>query len=211
MTRPRLLDLFCGAGGAAMGYHRAGFDVTGIDLYPQPHYPFAFVQGDALAILRDVDLAQYDVIHASPPCQHYASGTRDSWRHPDLYALTRDALIASGRPWVIENVIGAPYLSGVICCGSGFGLFADGEWLRRHRNFESSQLLIGSGCQHPPAPRPITITGHSWATQVREHGHSRQGPFELAQRLMGIDWMTRAELTEAIPPAYTEWIGQQLR
>ena len=205
--RPRLLDLYCGGGGAAAGYAAAGFDVIGVDIRPQPHYPYTFVRADALA----VDLAGFDAIHASPPCQHYASGTRDPTRHPDLYALTRRRLIEAGVPFVIENVIGAPYSHGFVLCGSMFGLAADGEWLRRHRNFETSWLLLGPpACAHPPAPRPVTITGHSWATAVREHGHSRQGPYDLACRLMGIDWLDRAELTEAIPPAYTEWIGRQL-
>jgi DNA (cytosine-5)-methyltransferase 1 len=209
VSRPRLLDLFCGAGGAAMGYHRAGFDVVGVDIVPQPHYPFAFEQGDAL-VLGERMIASYDAIHASPPCQAYSTATRDHSLHPDLYAPTRDLLVASGLPYVIENVIGAPYSHGVVLCGSMFGLTVDGEWVRRHRNFEGSQMLMSPGCAHPKGRRPINVTGNSFTLAVKEWEHSRQGPFALAERLMGIDWMTRDELGQAIPPAYTEFIGAQL-
>jgi DNA (cytosine-5)-methyltransferase 1 len=207
--RPRLLDLFCGAGGAGMGYHRAGFDVVGVDIKPQPHYPFEFHQADALTFPLD----GFDAIHASPPCQAYSSATRDPGKHPDLYAPTRARLVASGLPYVIENVIGAPYSHGVVLCGSMFGLEADGEWLQRHRNFEASWMLMSPGCQHPRDRRAVTVTGNSFmraAGPVVEYKHSRQGPFPLAQRLLGIDWTTRDELALAIPPAYTEWIGSQL-
>ena len=204
---PRLLDLFCGAGGAAMGYHRAGFDVVGVDIKPQPHYPFEFHQADALTYPLD----GFDAIHASPPCQAYSTATRDHSKHPDLYGPTRQLLIGSGLPYVIENVIGAPYSHGVVLCGSMFGLEADGEWLQRHRNFEASWMLMSPGCSHPTHQRAVTVTGKSFIREVRTVGrHSRQGPVELAERLMGIDWMTRHELALAIPPAYTEWIGRQL-
>jgi len=205
--RPLLLDLFCGAGGAAMGYHRAGFDVVGVDLHPQPRYPFTFVQADAMA----VDLTGFDAIHASPPCQAYSSATPDPSVHPDLYAPTRDRLAASGRPYVIENVIGAPYSHGVILCGSMFPeLRIAGEWIQRHRNFEASWMLWQLACAHP-GTRPVTITGHAFGNATRDVGrHSRQATWEVAQQLMGIDWMTRRELTQAIPPAYTEWLGRQL-
>jgi DNA (cytosine-5)-methyltransferase 1 len=210
MTRPRLLDLFCGAGGAAMGYHRAGFDVVGVDIKPQPHYPFEFHLGDALTYPLD----GFDAIHASPPCQAYSVSTPSDRKasHPDLYDSTRHRLISSGLPFIIENVIGAPYDHGVFLCGSMFGLEADGEWLRRHRNFETSWFAFQPQCAHPPGIRPIMVTGKSYVNQVREYASrgSRQGPFSLAQRLMGIDWTTRDELSLAIPPAFTEHIGAQL-
>lgn len=205
VTRPRLLDLFCGAGGAAMGYHRAGFDVVGVDIKPQPRYPFEFVQADAMTY----PLEGFDAVHASPPCQAYSSATRDASRHPDLYQLTVDRL--GTVPYVIENVIGAPYGGGIVLCGSMFGLTASGEWLQRHRNFETSWLIFQPPCEHPASPRPITITGQAYVSETREYPHSRQSTFAIAKQLMGIDWMSRDELTEAIPPAYTEWIGRQLR
>ena len=209
--KPRLLDLFCGAGGAAMGYHRAGFEVVGVDHKPQPRYPFEFWQWDALEFLPHVGKnIQFDAIHASPPCQHYSTATRDSSRHPDLYQLTIDGLQTSGLPYVVENVIGAPYGHGIVLCGSMFSLEADGEWLQRHRNFETSWFAFQPPCQHRTDRRPITITGQAYVSETREYGHSRQTTFPIAQRLMDIDWMTRDEMKEAIPPAYTEWIGRQL-
>ncbi len=206
MSRPRLLDLFCGAGGAAMGYHRAGFDVVGVDIAPQPHYPFEFIQADAMTF----PLHGFDAIHASPPCQAYSSATPAIHDHPDLYAPTRRRLIDSGTPYVIENVIGAPYDHGIVLCGSMFDLTAEGEWIQRHRNFEASWFMWQPACNHPIGRRPINVTGNSFTREVRQWEHSRQGPFSLAQRLMGIDWTTRDELGQAIPPAYTEWIGRQL-
>lgn len=207
MTRPRLLDLFCGAGGAAMGYHRAGYDVTGVDIKPQPRYPFAFVQADAMTY----PLAGFDAYHASPPCTPYSKITPDKSRHPDLYVMTRDRLMTAAGPWVIENVVGAPYRWGIRLCGSMFGLEADGEWLERHRNFEMSDMILQPECRHPAGQRTVTVTGHGFGTETRTHGrHSRQPTFELAQQLMGIRWMTRRELVLAIPPAYTQFIGENL-
>lgn len=190
-----------------MGYHRAGFEVVGVDIKPQPHYPFEFHQADALTFPLD----GFDAIHASPPCQAYSSATPRQHSHPDLYAPTRDLLVASGLPYAIENVIGAPYGHGVFLCGSMFGLTVDGEWIQRHRNFESSLFMFQPACQHPAGRRSLLVTGHAFIREARDiDRHSRQGPFELAERLMGIDWMTRKELVQAIPPAYTEWIGRQL-
>jgi DNA (cytosine-5)-methyltransferase 1 len=205
-VRPRLLDLFCGAGGAGMGYHRAGFDVVGVDIKPQPNYPFEFHQADALTFPLD----GFDAIHASPPCPAYSTATRVPSSHPDLYAPTRRHLQSAGVPYAIENVIGAPYTHGVVLCGSMFGLEADGEWLQRHRNFEPSWFAFAPMCAHPPGRRAVTITGQAYLSETREYSHSRQTTYAIAQRLMGIDWMTRDELKDAIPPAYTEWIGSQL-
>lgn len=206
MSKPRLLDLFCGAGGAAMGYHRAGFEVVGVDINPQKNYPFEFHQADGLTF----PLEGFDAIHASPPCQAYGSATRDRSKHPDLYVATQELLESSGLPYAIENVIGAPYAHGVVLCGSMFGLAVDGEWLQRHRNFETSLMLMSPGCRHPRDRRPITVTGNSFVSETREYGHSRQATFSMAQQLFGIDWTTRDELALAIPPAYTEFIGRNL-
>ena len=189
-----------------MGYARAGFEVVGVDIDPQPRYPFEFHQADALTFPLD----GFDAIHASPPCQHYSTATRDASKHPDLYAPTRDRLVASGLPYVIENVIGAPYSHGIVLCGSMFGLEADGEWLQRHRNFELSWFEFQPEHRHRTDRRPVTITGQAYVSETREYSHSRQTTFAIAQRLMGIDWMTRDEMKEAIPPAYTEWLGQRL-
>ena len=190
-----------------MGYHRAGFDVVGVDINPQPHYPFEFHQADAMTFPLD----GFDAIHASPPCQRYSSATRDRSGHPDLYEPIRSRLIASGVAYVIENVIGAPYSHGIVLCGSMFGLTADGEWLQRHRNFETSWFMFQPACAHPTDRRPITVTGDSFVSPVvKEWAHSRQGTWELAQRLFDIDWMNRRELVLAIPPAYSAFIGSDM-
>ena len=214
--RPRLLDLFSGAGGAAVGYHRAGFDVTGVDIAPQPNYPFVFVQGDALEILAEFG-HEYDAIHASPPCQGYLNlgavnrSLGRSYDHPQMIAETRRLLIASGRPWVIENVAdaGRQMLSPVRVCGTGLGLP-----LRRHRLFESSAPLEGVACEHRSYTEARYWTSwrpngeHRLSTVVQVYGNA--GGRDEWPAAMGIDWMTSAEMVEAIPPAYTEHIGAQL-
>jgi len=205
-----LLDLFCGAGGAGEGYQRAGFDVTGVDIKPMLNNPHRFIRGDALEYL-EAHGHEYDAIHASPPCQRYSTATREAEKHPDLYVKTRDILSGFDAPWVIENVIGAPYSHGVKLCGTMFGLDEDGEWIQRHRNFETSWLMFQPECNHLKTQRAITITGHCFLTVTKDCArHSRQGSFDLCQRLMGIDWMSRKELVQAIPPAYTEFIGRDL-
>jgi DNA (cytosine-5)-methyltransferase 1 len=212
MTRPRLLDLFCGAGGAAVGYSRAGFEVVGVDIRPQPRYPFRFIQGDALDYIRRHGW-EYDAVHASPPCQRYSIGSVRSaskgLQHPDLVGPCRDLLQRVSSLWVIENVIGAPLRHAALLCGTMFGLR-----VFRHRLFEASFLLLA-----PPHRRHDGSTGaHRGYTTARSGrngyvcvaGHN----FELsaARRAMGIDWVaTRAELAQAVPPAYSEFVGRQLR
>lgn len=208
MTKPRLLDLFCGAGGAAVGYHRAGFEVVGVDINPQPHYPFEFHQADAMTY----PLEGFDVIHASPPCQHY-SACRAIYscagkEYPDLVAPVRDRLIATGKPFVIENVEGAPLKNYMMLCGSMF----EGLRVYRHRLFECNPFLV-----FPPA---TCSHHHKLPKQFGEYHSLREDNFitcaghnfkaEDGRIAMGIDWMTRDELAQAIPPAYTEWIGRQL-
>lgn len=199
----RLLDLFCGAGGAAMGYRRAGFDeIVGVDLSPQKNYPFEFVQADALEYLAEHG-QEFDAIHASPPCQRYSTMTRNNDEHPDLYAPVRTILQDNGQPWVIENVIGAPYEHGVMLCGSMFNLP-----VRRHRNFETSHLMWRTlHCRHQQQGRPITVTGNSGGKPSK---HSWKGVKTEWPMYMGMEWATPAECTQAIPPAYTEYIGQYL-
>jgi DNA (cytosine-5)-methyltransferase 1 len=196
-----------------MGYHRAGFDVTGVDIAAQPHYPFRFVQGDALAYLAEHG-HEFDAIHASPPCQAY-SVTRHLPRtggHPALVEVTRAALIAAGRPWIMENVPGAPMPAAVMLCGTMFGLGAEcpGGWrqLRRHRLFEHDPgvpLWPPYTCQH--SGRSIGVYGHG-ANGLGRRGFA--GDAAQSAAALGISWMTRDGLSQAIPPAYTEYIGAEL-
>lgn len=212
--RLRLLDLCCKAGGTAMGYHRAGFEVVGVDIESQPNYPFEFIQADAL----EIDLADFDVYHASPPCQSYlnlggvnrAQG-RD-YDHPDLIAPIRARLLATGLPYVIENVADAKpgLIDPVRICGTGLGLP-----LRRHRLFESNVPIEGIPCAHERFTEPRYWTGwrpngeHRLSTVVQVYGNA--GGRSEWPAAMGIDWMTSAEMIEAVPPAYTHEIGMQLR
>jgi DNA (cytosine-5)-methyltransferase 1 len=218
-TRPRLLDLFCGAGGAGMGYFRAGFDVTGVDIKPQPRYPFAFIQGDALDYCRE-HAHEYDAIHASPPCQAFTTlrVMHNAREHGDLLTPTRTLLASLGLPHVIENVPGAPMPSAVCLCGTAFDLGAtvyDG-WreLRRHRWFESNSTLFAAPCRHRGAT--IGIYGDHARDRRRKPGTHRGLDFPNADKLalgraaMGIDWMNWRELSQAIPPAYTTFIGAQV-
>lgn len=211
--RPLLLDLFCGAGGAAMGYHRAGFDVLGVDIEPHPDYPFPIVIRDAMVVLDIMAWAggsefdDFDVIHASPPCPRYSSATQatgTSEDHPDLVPAVRELLQAIGKPWVIENVVGAPMPDAVMLCGYAHGLAP----LARHRLFESSVFLMSPGCACDNRPKP-SIFGHSGSWRI--DGKNRAIPKAVARDLLGVDWMTdRDDIADAIPPAYTEFIGAQL-
>lgn len=209
--KPRLLDLFCGAGGAAMGYHRAGFDVVGVDVKPQPRYPFEFVQADVSA-LQSHDLRDYDAVHASPPCQDWSQLHRN-YGAPEhgtghLLQSTLRLLRESGRPWVVENVVGAPLPSAFVLCGSSFGLGASGLDLNRHRQFETNAPILAPPCQHRPG-KTIGVYGHGTNSWHRKKLGRNLGIAELREA-MGIDWMTREELGQAIPPAYTQFIGEWL-
>jgi len=211
----RILDLFCGAGGAAMGYHRAFPDaeIVGVDINPQPRYPFTFVQADAVTYPID----GFDFIHASPPCQRYSdlahrNGNADEW--PDLIPETRRRIWGSSYPiahYVIENVEGAPLIEPVTLCGTMF----PGLRVLRHRLFECSTRIVPP--PHPPHPLVFTHDkrkGHygrlnqdTSFVQVTGGGNCTVANKRAA---MGIDWMNGHELNEAIPPAYTEYIGDQL-
>lgn len=207
----KLLDLYSKAGGAAMGYHLAGFEVTGIDIKKQKRFPFTFMQADVLEVLQDLDyLRSFDVIAASPPCQthsatkHLRNAQGKSTNKVDLIPQTRAALIQSGKPYVIENVPGAPLLNPVRYCGSSFGLT-----VRRHRLFESNLSLQGSVCKHKEQGKPVGIYG-SMRDEIPNGGHTAK-TIEQAREAMGIDWMIWGELVEAIPPIYTRTIGEQLK
>jgi DNA (cytosine-5)-methyltransferase 1 len=204
--RPWLLDLFCGTGGISRGLQLAGFHVTGVDLkVPSMYAGDEFIQADALTFPLD----GFDVICASPPCQASCS-MRSRWRdreYVNLIAPIRARLQATGLPYVIENVIGAALVNPVRVCGSAFGLGSAGAQLRRHRLFESNVPLEGTPCVHE-APT-IGVYGHPGGSSTRDP----QPRHSLAQwrEAMGIDWScTVRELTEAIPPAFGEYIGRQL-
>jgi DNA (cytosine-5)-methyltransferase 1 len=209
MNKPRLLDLFSCAGGAGMGYYRAGFEVVGVDIEPQPNYPFEHHVGDALEFLAEHG-REFDIVHASPPCQDHSPLSSRAGKHGTgwLLGATLDALRAQPAAWVVENVMGAKMGADIVLCGNMFGLRT-----YRHRKFSIDPRLpmLLAAPVHPPhraktstkerrrdfaAGMHISITGDvgSW----------------LGPACMGIDWMTGAELSQAIPPAYTEFLGQQL-
>ena len=187
-----------------MGYYHAGFDIVGVDNKQQPHYPFEFHQVDALEFCAEHG-AEFDVIHASPPCQGYSRMRHLSWlkgrKYPLLIGPMRELLEAIGKTWIIENVADSP-LNGALLCGSALGLP-----IRRHRRFESNILLL-----FPPCPgHPVLFHGRS---NMRLYG-AKGGIMGMASNLnpevsFGIDWMTTREMRQAIPPAYTEFIGRQL-
>jgi DNA (cytosine-5)-methyltransferase 1 len=217
--RPRLLDLFCGAGGAAVGYHRAGFEVVGVDIVDQPRYPFEFHQEDALETLTG-DLWRFDAIHASPPCHDHSTATGRNRKAAGvkgtawMLAATISRVAAAGVPWVVENVETATFPTSAYrlrLCGSSFGLN-----LRRHRWFATNVPMLAPPCAHYwQTPRFRSLDGSRpagyLARVVGVHGHvNYAGEAELRNRAMGIDWMTQPELAQAIPPAYTEHIGAYL-
>ncbi len=217
----RILDLFCCAGGAAKGYSLAGFEVVGVDKTPQPRYPYAFVKMDALMVLsillsgdfisdnrgRRWYLSDFDAIHASPPCQKYTvaqNATKNADAHPDLVEPVRDLLQKTGKLYVIENVVGAPLEDPKVLCGISFGLK-----VRRHRLFETNFyfLVPPDQCKNEEY---YVIFGES--IRSRRHGEKagKKNYLAIGKEAMGIDWMTCAELSQAIPPAYTCFIGEQL-
>jgi DNA (cytosine-5)-methyltransferase 1 len=208
LVMPRLLDLFCGVGGAGEGYRQAGFDVTGVDIKPQKNNPHRFVLSDALEYVAEHG-SEYDAIHASPPCQAYSMAAQTQRNrgkvYPDLLAVTRCALQKTGRPWVIENVPGAPMRPDFKLCGCQFGMN-----LRRERWFETSwhAFALLPSCHHPfPV---VSVVGHGTPTWVREKlGYNPT--IKHYREAMGIDWMNREELSQAIPPTFTEYIGRYLR
>lgn len=213
-VRPKLLDLFCGAGGAGVGYRRAGFKVTGVDIAPHDDYPFGLFVTDAIDFLDNwSNVGEWDAVHASPPCPRYSVATpaanRDS--HPDLIEPVRARLIALGIPYVIENVPGSPLVDPVTLCGSMFGL-----QVRRHRLFESNIPIGQPTCQHR-GQQVYGVYGQHGDKQgavARPNGTSRgtkARDAEHAREVMGIDWMSEwSDLADAIPPAYTEHIGREL-
>lgn len=228
-SRPVLVDLFCKAGGASMGYHRAGFTIIGVDIEPQKNYPFEFVQADALDFLKQVGHC-FPFYHASPPCQRHSKMTKRWGRendHPDLIEPVRNLLQKLNTIYIIENVMGAPLIDPLMLCGTMFELQTkNGSQLRRHRLFESnvpivapgpcnhnkfSSIGVYGGGQHPErrrVPNTIGVYGQTGGSSSRD-GLSF---FTVQDRrdAMGISWMSSNELSQAIPPAYTEWLGMQI-
>jgi DNA (cytosine-5)-methyltransferase 1 len=202
--KQKALDLFCCAGGAGMGLHRAGFEVVGVDIEPQPNYPLRFIQGDAL----EADLSGFDFVWASPPCTaHTALNHAQKGKIVSLVERTREKLKAWGGVFIIENVPGAPLINPIMLCGTMFGLE-----VIRHRIFESNVLLLAPGdCQH----RGTVADG----TYVSVHGGGQRSTHTIPyseqrrrwEKAMGIEWTkTRKELCNAIPPAYSEYLGRQI-
>lgn len=210
----KALDLFCCAGGAAMGLHRAGFTVVGVDIEPRKRYPFEFHQADALTFPLD----GYDFIWASPPCQGYtemrhAPGALGS--APRLIPQVRERLEATGLPWCIENVEDAAWdmRNPEMLCGSMFGLGAQGCQLRRHRLFETNFPVAWPACAHDERPVIGVYGGHARKRAAKHGGRGTRDVWEgghkaASSEAMGIDWMTLAEMSEAIPPAYADYIGR---
>jgi DNA (cytosine-5)-methyltransferase 1 len=210
MSRPRLLDLYCGQGGASMGYYLAGFDVIGVDLKPQKQYPFPICRRESLSVLTDVKLlAEFDAIHASPPCQSESALRHVTGRaYDDLITPTMNALHKVELPWVVENVASTQKLPGsVVLCGTHFNLGTGDRVLRRHRRFKANFPL--------PQPGPCTCLNASvgGVYGTLSGGASTRGfkfnPDE-SRTAMGIDWMSRRGLSLAIPPAYTRWVAEHL-
>jgi DNA (cytosine-5)-methyltransferase 1 len=228
MSRPRCLDLFCGAGGATRGLQLAGFHVTGVDINPQPRYVGdAFHQADAMTF----PLEGFDFVWASPPCQAYTlmrhMGKGAGSNAPDLVAPVRNRLRQWGGVWVIENVVGSPLKNPILLCGSMFGL-----GVRRHRLFECSHLMLAPICQHGEAAYPVPVWGDGRPSRrearaarrrpIAVYGDHPQTPGDTTYRCnrartlkdgqdaMGIDWMDWKPLTQAIPPAYSRYIGEQM-
>jgi len=210
-AKPRALDLFCGAGGATRGLQMAGFHVTGVDNRPQPRYVGeCFRIADALKYVEHYG-REFDFIWASPPCQAFTSLNKrfklDPRKHPNLIGATREALKIAGISWVIENVWGAPLKNPIVLCGSMFGLQLKGKgYLRRHRLFESNFFILAPPCNHFGKGRALTIAGHG-ATDGKKGG-MKLGAND-ARLILDTPWMNRDGAAQAIPPAYSEFIGRQ--
>jgi len=203
--RPRLLDLFCCQGGGAAGYAAAGFDVTGVDIAPQPRYPYAFVQADALDYLRRY-AHRFDAVHASCPCQGYSETQRLRGNaHPMLIEETRAALEETGLPWVMENVPGAPLRDPVTLCGAMF----PGLRTYRHRLFEVGGWTLAAP-EHPEHLHPVVKMGRPLREGEWYHAVGNFSNVPYVRRNMGVEWMSRDGIRECIPPAYTAWVGRVL-
>ena len=202
--KPRILDLFCGAGGAAKGYADAGFEVVGVDIDQQPNYPYEFHRADALKFLLE-HWQEFAAFHGSPPCQAFTNAQKIRGNeHPDYIVATRSALMLIGKPWVIENVPGAPLVCPIELCGCMF----PGLGTYRPRLFESN-LSLDQPSHHPHVAKTAKM-GRPPRPGEFMHVVGNFSGVARAREAMGIPWMTRDELRESIPPAYSEFIGRQI-
>lgn len=203
----RAADLFCCAGGAAMGLHRAGFEIEGWDTKPGLNYPFRRHIGDAL----EANLSGFDFVWASPPCQRHSDLAAITGKEYECFiSRTREKLIQWGGPYIIENVEGAPLLNPIMLCGSGFNLR-----VRRHRIFESNLSLVGVNCRHELCQHPIDVTGTGGrrkGDRLDGAGGNSRKPINLAEarEVMQMPWASRREISQAIPPAFSEYLGKQV-
>ena len=206
VSRPKLLDLYCCGGGAGYGYEQAGFDVTGIDIEPQPKHRGKFIQADAIEYLK-AHFHEYDVIHASPPCQAYSMASmqfrKAGKEYVDLIEVTRMELIKTGKPYIIENVPGSPLINPIELCGSMFGMRT-----YRHRLFESNMKLQAP--EHPKHIAPNAKMGRPVKDGefIQYVGHF--SGVKLVQKMTGLHWLGQGELAQSIPPQYTKYIGRQV-
>lgn len=219
MGKPRLLDLFCKAGGAGVGYARAGFDVTGVDIKRHKRNPHPVIVADVFSLDPAWIAANFDAVHASPKCQkHTRMRAPGRKQHVNQIPDTIKLLNATGLPWHLENVEGAePWMPGAITlCGTMFGLGAQGCELQRHRLFLGNYPIFPPGpCQHTGAPVIGVYGGHARRRSAKHGGRGTRDVWEgghiaASSEALGIDWMSLEELSEAIPPAYTEFLGRQL-
>lgn len=219
MRRPLLLDLYCGAGLTGMGYFLAGFDVIGIDSVPQPEYPFKFIKANVLDVFHRIPWHKVAAIHASPPCKLYTvsrhQSTNHTRQHLNLIPVTRRLLDSTGKPYVIENVPGAPLIDPVTLCGSMFNLHTRNWELKRHRLFELNWQAPSIPAHSCGQRRAISVYGdHCKTTGIKANG--KRGtidmPDGLARQLMGAPWVRNMrQLSQGVPPAYTAFVGYWLR
>jgi len=202
----KLLDLYCGGGGAGYGYEQAGFDVTGVDIVSQPKHRGKLIQADAIEYLMS-SFEEYDVIHASPPCQKYSLASMQFRKfgkeYVDLIEATREVLIKTGKPYVIENVPGSPLINPIQLCGSMFGLRT-----YRHRLFESNIPLKAPEHHKHIAPNAKMGRKPKDSEFIQYVGHF--SGVKLVQEMTGLHWLGQLELAQSIPPQYTKYIGEQL-
>jgi DNA (cytosine-5)-methyltransferase 1 len=204
VTKPKLLDAFCGEGGAGMGYSHAGFDVVGVDIIPQPRYPFDFVQDDAIDFIKKHG-HEFDAIHTSPVCKRYtACSVLNNVEHPDQIPSVRDALIASNKPWIIENVVGAPLLNPTQLCGCMFNLRT-----YRPRQFETNSFHIPQ-MSHQEHRAPLAKMGRPVKPHEFMHIAGHYSNVTLAREIMGMPWGSRDGISQAIPVVYAEYVGRHL-
>ncbi len=212
-----ILDLFCGAGSAAKGYADAGFNIIGVDKEPQKRYPFKFIKEEVFFFMQNCFLShEFDAIHASPPCQKYSKATKEKYKnnHPDYIPELRKILNNTGLSYMIENVPQAPLIpeKTIVLCGTMFDL-----GVFRHRKFETNfNLMAPSHKKHNGKigdGKYFSVAGGAgrWKSWGKVHRKISKGTADEWRQAMGIDWMTRKELTQAIPLAYTEFIGKQLK